>query len=70
MTTDAYWTDQAPPPPPWPPAPPVTGGRPPKRVNRTALAVLLSLLMLAGLAVGLVLFLGASASAVGGCGGG
>ncbi|MEY9872847.1 hypothetical protein ABH931_002324 [Streptacidiphilus sp. MAP12-33] len=73
MTTDTTWTDTL-------PAPDgaseeQVGGTQARedaarrRGRKAALAVLVSLVALAGLAVGLVLFFGAAASAVGGCGG-
>jgi hypothetical protein len=65
MTTDTIWTDGL-------PQPDATAWQEAdrRRTRKAALAVLISLLALAGLAVGFVLLLGASASAVGGCGGG
>jgi hypothetical protein len=64
MTTDTIWTDTL-------PEPDAARQDAARRRNRTAmLAVLVSLVALATLAVGLVVLLGADASAVGGCGGG
>ncbi|WP_042367437.1 hypothetical protein [Streptacidiphilus neutrinimicus] len=64
MTTETIWTDI----PPAVQAARADAAR--RRSRKAALAVLISLVALAGLAVGFVLLLGASASAVGGCGGG
>jgi hypothetical protein len=64
MTTDTIWTDALPQPEP------ARQEAASSRNRKALLAVLVSLFALAGLAVGLVLFLGANASAVGGCGGG
>ncbi len=73
MTTDTIWTDILPEPEPEPePVRADTAGRHSSSPGRrkAMLAVLVSLLALTALAVGLVVLLGAGASAVGGCGGG
>ncbi|WP_042420772.1 hypothetical protein [Streptacidiphilus anmyonensis] len=74
MTTDTSWTDLPPTPGPETepePEPEAAHAQAAGRGNRKAtLAVLISLVTLAGLAVGFVVLLGASASAAGGCGGG
>ncbi|SEL65302.1 hypothetical protein [Streptacidiphilus jiangxiensis] len=64
MTTDTIWTEHLPAPEP------ARQDAARRRSRKAALAVLVSLVALGTLAVGLVLFLGATASAVGGCGGG
>jgi hypothetical protein len=64
MTADTIWTDTL-------PEPDAARQDAARRRNRKAtLAVLVSLVALAALAVGLVVLVGADASAVGGCGGG
>ncbi|MEY9845318.1 hypothetical protein [Streptacidiphilus sp. MAP5-3] len=64
MTTDTNWSD-------WPvQAEPTAQAEQSRRPNRIAIAVLASLVVLATVAVGLVVLLGATADAAGGCGGG
>ena len=69
MTTDTIWTDGLPQPQvPQPAA--VPPGAPRGRNGKVLLAVLISLMVLAAVAVGLVVLFGGDASAAGGCGGG
>lgn len=67
MTTDTIWTDGLPQPQPRSQAP---QQEPRGRNGKVLLAVLISLMVLAGIAVGLVVLFGGDASAAGGCGGG